>query len=219
MSSSNFPPQSQEGRTSSEQQMNPQPKFQAQSYRGANRLQNKVALITGGDSGIGRSVAVVFAREGAKVAINYLPEEQEDAETTKKAVESEGGQCLLIPGDLTWSRFCTELVEKTVQHFGRLDSLIMCHGTQRVQQNFLDITDEQLERTFRVNAITPFYLCRAAVRHLQPGSTIIFTSTVAFYKGDPQLIDYTSSEGAVVSLMRSLSHQLIKRDIRYVLVE
>jgi len=210
----NFPPQTQQGFVGLESQMTPQPKFKAKEYVGTGRLKNKVALITGGDSGIGRAVAVLYAREGANVCINFLPQESEDAEKTKAMIQNEGGQACLVAGNLASSSFCSELVEKTIQCFGKLDILVMAHGTQLIQHNFLDITDEQLEQTFAVNVYTLFYLCRAAVPRMSSGSSIITTSSVAAFKGDSRLIDYSSSEGAVIAFTRGLSIQLSQRDIR-----
>lgn len=210
---SGFPPQHQARQPGREHEMTPRPESKGRQYRAADKLRGRVALITGGDSGIGRSIAVLFAKEGADVAIVYL-EEHEDAEETRRAVERAGRRCLLLPGDVGGSTFCSQVVERTVEEFGRLDILVNNAAEQHVQQRLEDITDEQLERTFRTNIFAYFYLARAALPHLGPGSTIINTTSVTAYQGNPQLIDYASTKGAIVAFTRSLSLAVADREIR-----
>src|ERR671914_48696 len=176
-----------------EAEMEPRPEYVAPHYRGAGKLEGKTALITGGDSGIGRAVAVLYAREGADVAIVYLPEEQRDAEETWAAVEAEGKRCLLIPGDVTDSKFCQRAVEQTVRELGRLDILVNNAAYQQHQESIEDITDEQLEHTFRTNIFGYFYLARAAVK---------------------QLVDYSATKGAIHAFTKALAQQLVDRGIR-----
>lgn len=158
-----------------EAKVEPRPKYKAPRYQGANKLKEKVALITGGDSGIGRSVAVLYAREGADIAIVYLPQEQRDAEETRQAVEDEGRRCILIPGDVTDADFCREAIEQTVDEFGKLDILVNNAAFQQHQESIEDLTPEQFEKTFRTNIFGYFYMAKAAVPHLKPGSVIVNT--------------------------------------------
>ncbi len=196
-----------------EARMRPRPKAQRPSYRGSAKLEGKVALITGGDSGIGRSVAIHFAREGANVAIVYL-DEHEDADETKRLVEEEGGKCLLIPGDVGDEEFCARCVERTVAQFHTLDILVNNASEQHPQEKLEDITATQLERTFRTNVFAYFFLARAALRHLQRGGCIINTASVTAYRGSPKLLDYSATKGAEVAFTRSLSLNLAERGIR-----
>ncbi|HEV2124721.1 MAG TPA: SDR family oxidoreductase, partial [Chloroflexota bacterium] len=181
--------------------------------RGSSRLSGKIALITGGDSGIGRSVAVLFAREGADVAILYL-EEDEDAETTKKEVEAEGGRCLLLRGDVGDEAFCQDAVKRTVGEFGGLNILVNNAAEQHPQESLLDITKEQLERTFRTNIFGYFFMAKAALPHLKEGDSIINTTSVTAFKGSPSLLDYSATKGAIVAFTRSLSQNLAEEGIR-----
>jgi len=208
-----LPPQTQDHRPGSEAEMTPAPVAEDPNYKAAGKLHNKVAIITGGDSGIGRAVAIAFAKEGADVAIAYLCEE-EDARETQKHVEAEGRKCLLFPGDLGDENHCREVVEKTVDELGRLDILVNNASEQHPQESIEDITAEQLERTFRTNVFSYFFMVKAAVKHLQKGAAIINTVSVTAYKGSPKLLDYSSTKGAEVALTRSLSLNLIEKGIR-----
>jgi NAD(P)-dependent dehydrogenase (short-subunit alcohol dehydrogenase family) len=208
-----LPPQHQDQRPGSEQEMTPRPKASDASYRGSGKLKGKVALITGGDSGIGRAVAVVYAREGADVAISYLNEE-EDAQETRRLVEAEGRRCLTLAGDIGDEGFCRSLVESTVGELGRLDILVNNAAEQHPQESIADISAEQLERTFRTNIFAMFYLTKAALPHLKKGSAIINTASVTAYKGSPQLLDYSATKGAIVAFTRSLSQALVEQGIR-----
>ncbi|WCN37084.1 SDR family oxidoreductase [Aneurinibacillus uraniidurans] len=196
-----------------EAQMTPQPAAECASYQAAGKLQGKAALITGGDSGIGRAVAIAYAKEGADVAILYL-EAHEDAEQTKQFIEKEGRRCLLITGDVGNEHVCEDAVQKVVSEFGRLDILVNNAGEQHVQNGIENITSEQLHRTFQTNIFSMFYLTKAALPHLKLGSTIINTASITAYKGHPMLIDYSSSKGAIVSFTRSLSQSLVEKGIR-----
>jgi NAD(P)-dependent dehydrogenase (short-subunit alcohol dehydrogenase family) len=206
-------PQHQEQQPGRESQMRPRPKATLPEYRGSGKLAGKVALITGGDSGIGRAVAVLFAKEGAHVAITYLNEHR-DAEETKKLVEREGRRCLLFPGDIGNTAHCTTIVDHTAQEFGRLDTLVNNAAEQHPQDSLERITDDQLQRTFLTNIFAQFYFARAALKHLREGSTIINTTSVTAYRGSPHLIDYASTKGAIVAFTRSLAKALAEKGIR-----
>jgi NAD(P)-dependent dehydrogenase (short-subunit alcohol dehydrogenase family) len=197
-----------------EAEMEPRPEYVAPHYRGAGKLDGKVALITGGDSGIGRAVAVLYAREGADVSIVYLPEEQVDAEETRLAVQAEGKRCLLVPGDVGDSRFCDEAVEETVRELGGLDILVNNAAFQQHQDSIEEVTDEQLERTFRTNIFGYFYLARAAVRHLPEGGAIVNCGSITGLEGSKQLLDYSATKGAIHAFTKSLAQQLVERGIR-----
>ena len=207
------PPQEQDRRPGLESEMTPQPQAEDASYRGAGKLQNKVALITGGDSGIGRAVAIAFAKEGADIAISYL-DEHEDAEETKRQVQEEGRRCIAIAGDIGDESFCRQAVQRTVDELGRLDVLVNNAAEQHPQDSIEDISAEQLERTFRTNIFSFFYMTKAALPHLKEGSTIINTTSVTAYKGSPTLLDYSSTKGAIVAFTRSLSENLAEKKIR-----
>lgn len=196
-----------------EAQTKPQPAAECTSYQAAGKLQGKAALITGGDSGIGRAVAIAYAKEGADVAILYL-EAHEDAEQTKQFVEKAGRRCVLITGDVGDENVCEDAIQKVIGEFGRLDILVNNAGEQHVQDGIGNITSEQLHRTFQTNIFSMFYLTKAALPHLKLGSTIINTASITAYKGHPMLIDYSSSKGAIVSFTRSLSQSLIEKGIR-----
>ena len=195
-------------------QMDPQPQYKAPSYRGSGKLANKVALITGGDSGIGRSVAVLFAREGAKVAIVYLPAEQSDAEQVKRDVKAEGQEALLIPGDLTDAQFCIDAVEQTVKKFGQLDILVNNAAYQETRETLEDITEEDWDLTFRTNIYGYFRVTKAALRHLKAGSAIINCGSITGFEGNKTLIDYATTKGAIHAFTKSLAQNLADRKIR-----
>jgi NAD(P)-dependent dehydrogenase (short-subunit alcohol dehydrogenase family) len=208
-----FPEQHQES-PGLESKLDPAPRYQAEAYKPAGKLQGKVALITGGDSGIGRAVASMFAREGAAIAINYLAEEQSDADTTRSEVESHGGQCLLMPGDIAGEGFCLHLVEETVRHFGKIDILVSNAAHQRRKDSLADLTDEEIEYTFRTNIFAYIRLARAAVEHMKPGSSIIATSSETGILGSEKLPDYSATKGAINAFTKALAQSLIDRGIR-----
>lgn len=193
--------------------MRPRPRHTDRDARGSDRLKDKVALITGGDSGIGRAVAIAFAREGADVAIAYL-DEHEDALETKRLVEKEGRRCVTIAGDVGDERFCELAVAKTVNDLGSLDVLVNNAAEQHPQKSIEKISAEQLERTFRTNIFSYFYLTKAALPHLRRGAAIVNTTSVTAYRGSPALIDYSATKGAIVAFTRSLSQALVEKGIR-----
>lgn len=212
-----FPPQHQDagaGKPGLEYKMTPEPENIRPGYKGADKLKNKIALITGGDSGIGRAVAVHFAAEGADVAICYFPTEQQDAEKTQELVQGRGRRCLLLPGDLKQRAFCQEIVERTVAKYGQLDVLVNNAAEQNWHDTLEDITDDELDSIFNLNIIAMFRITRAALKHLKEGAAIINTTSVNAYKGHEQLLDYTSTKGAIEAFTRALSLQLIKKGIR-----
>jgi NAD(P)-dependent dehydrogenase (short-subunit alcohol dehydrogenase family) len=211
--SASQPPKSHYNQPDSQEQMSQRPQTAGSGYRAAGKLQGKVALITGGDSGIGQAVAALFAREGADVAIVYL-NEHEDAERTKQLVEEQGHRCITLPGDVGNEAFCQQAIEQTVQQFGHLDILVNNAAEQHTQPSIEKISAEQLDRTFRTNIFSMFFLVKAALKHLQQGSVIINTTSVTAYKGNPTLLDYSSTKGAIVSFTRSLSQALVEKGIR-----
>lgn len=192
--------------------MTPKPKFEDRSH-GSGKLDYRVALVTGGDSGIGRAVAVSFAKEGADVAVVYL-NEHDDAETTKREVEQEGRRCILIPGDVGQESFCQAAVRKTIDELGQLHILVNNAAEQHPQDSIEKITAEQLEKTFRTNIFSMFFLVKAVLPHLKEGAAIINTTSVTAYKGSPHLLDYSSTRGAIVAFTRSLSTSLVEKGIR-----
>ena len=195
-----------------EQKMEPRPI--SLKPRPSKKLKGKVALITGGDSGIGRAVALLFAQEGADIAISYL-REKTDAETVKQMIEQEFSQnCLLIPGDIRKERHCEKIVTQTIKTFGRLDILVNNAATQKEQKSLTDINDEQLYETFETNIFSMFRITRFALPHLKKGSCIINTTSVTAYRGSPSLIDYSATKGAIVTFTRSLAHNLVDKGIR-----
>ncbi|MDB6016098.1 MAG: Short-chain dehydrogenase/reductase [Pedosphaera sp.] len=193
--------------------MSPRPQFEPPEYIGCGKLFSKVALITGGDSGIGRAVAVLFAKEGADVAIAYL-EEHDDASETCRLVEQERRRCFAFAGDVSNEKICQRIVQETIKRFGQLDILVNNAAEQHPQEDIEKITSQQLERTFRTNIFSQFYLTKAALKHLKPGSAIINTTSVTAYRGSSHLIDYSATKGAIVSFTRSLSQALASRSIR-----
>jgi NAD(P)-dependent dehydrogenase (short-subunit alcohol dehydrogenase family) len=208
-----MPPQHQNVQPGHEDMMNPIPKFDDVSYTGSGKLKNKVAIITGGDSGIGRAVAVFFAKEGADVVISYL-DEQKDAAETKKHVEEQGQKCLLVSGDIGNETVCQQIVTETINTFGKLDILVNNAAEQHPQKGIEDITSEQLERTFRTNIFSFFYLTKASLPYLKKGSAIVNTSSVTAYAGNEQLIDYSATKGAITTFTRSLALSLAGKGIR-----
>ncbi len=197
-----------------ESELEPRPRYQAPLYRAAGKLQGKTALITGGDSGIGRAVAVLYAREGADVAITYLPQEQSDAEETKRAVEAQGRQCVLIAGDLCDPAFCREAVERTVRELGKLDILVSNAAHQNRKQGLEEVTDEEWDRTFQTNIHAYFRLARAALPHLKPGAAIIATSSETGLMGNKLLLDYSATKGAINAFTKALAQNLVQKGIR-----
>ena len=207
------PEQKQEKQPGFESLMNPRPIFENPNCVGSGRLTNKVALITGGDSGIGKAVALAYAREGADIAIIYL-DEHEDAQDTKKLIEDKGRKCILIPGDIGDDTFCNDAVTSTIKEFNKIDILINNAAEQHPQNSIEDITKEQLEKTFKTNILSMFYMVKAALPHLKEGASIINTSSVTAYEGHKTLIDYSSTKGAIVTFTRSLALSIAIRKIR-----
>jgi NAD(P)-dependent dehydrogenase (short-subunit alcohol dehydrogenase family) len=207
------PRQQQSRRPGRESEMNPRPEAARPRVPGRGRLHGKVALVTGDDSGIGRAVAIAFAREGADVAIAYL-DEHEDARETQAAVEKEGRRCTTMAGDVGDDRWCRRLVELTVERLGRLDVLVNNAAEQHPQDSLEKISADQLERTFRTNVFAMFFLTKAALAHLSAGAAIINTASVTAYRGSPHLLDYAATKGAIVAFTRSLSKALSDRKIR-----
>jgi NAD(P)-dependent dehydrogenase (short-subunit alcohol dehydrogenase family) len=197
-----------------EEKMDPRPRYAADRYRPAGKLQGKTALITGGDSGIGRAVAVIFAREGADVALVYLDEEQPDAEKTRDEIETEGRQALLLPGDVTDPDFCRRAIERVVETFGRLDVLVNNAAYQQHCKSLSDISLEQWERTFRTNIFGYFYMARFAIPRMKPGASIINTGSVTGLEGNKTLLDYSSTKGAIHAFTKSLAQNLVDSGIR-----
>jgi NAD(P)-dependent dehydrogenase (short-subunit alcohol dehydrogenase family) len=197
-----------------EAELKEKPRYEAPRYRAAGKLAGKTALVTGGDSGIGRAVAVLYAREGADVAIAYLPSEQVDADETAEAVRKEGQRCLQLPGTLEDARFCRDAVERTVRELGKLDILVSNAAYQTRKEKIEDITDEEWDRTFRINIDAYFRLVRAAVPHMKAGAAIIASSSSTSIKGSENLLDYSATKGAINAFTRSLAQALIDRGIR-----
>jgi len=208
-----FPKQHQDA-PGLESALKPRPRYRAPDYKAAGKLADKVALVTGGDSGIGRAVAVMYAREGANVAIAYLPEEQTDAEETRDAIAAHRRQCLLLPGDLRTPGECDRIVEATVAEFGRLDILVSNAAHQARKESLEELTDDELARTFETNVYAYFKLARAALRHMKRGASIIATSSETAILGSPMLPDYSSTKGAIDSLTKTLAKSLIDKGIR-----
>jgi NAD(P)-dependent dehydrogenase (short-subunit alcohol dehydrogenase family) len=207
-----IPEQHQEQQPGIEAEMTPQPDSTVEGYKGSGKLDSKVAIITGGDSGIGRAVAVAFAKEGADIVVVYL-NEHGDANDTKKEIEQCGRSCELIAGDVGSEEFCAKVVEKTISAFGHMEILVNNAAEQHVREDIRDIENAQLEKTFRTNIFSMFYMVKAALPHLKKGARIINTTSVTAYKGSAHLLDYASTKGAIVAFTRSLSLQLVERGI------
>lgn len=207
-------PEQHQAKPGIESELQPRPEYLAPQYRAAGKLQGKAALVTGGDSGIGRAVAVLYAREGADVAISYLPEEQSDAEETARVIEAEGCRAVLIPGDLTDPVFCRELVERTVRELGKLDILVNNAAYQQHQEGLEAISEEQWDHTFKTNIYGYFRLAKAALPHLKPGATIINTGSITGLEGNKNLLDYATTKGAIHAFTKSLAQNLVEKQIR-----
>ena len=207
------PPQHQRQQPGREHKMRPRPRAEDEKHRGSGKLQDKVAIITGGDSGIGRAVAIAFAKEGADVSVVYL-EERKDANETRRLVEEHRRKCLLIEGDVGKEDFCRKAIDQTVKEFGRIDILVNNAAEQHPQDSIEEISEKQLERTFRTNIFSFFFMVKAAMKHLKEGAAIINTTSVTAYKGSAHLLDYSSTKGAITSFTRSLSQTLADRCIR-----
>lgn len=208
-----MPAQTQE-KPGIESQMTPRPLYRAPNYRGSGKLQDQVAVVTGGDSGIGRAVCVLFAREGADIAIVYLEAEQSDAEETAVAIEREGRSVLLIPGDVTIPNFCESAIDLTVERFGRLDILVNNAAYQQTHETLEDISDQEFELTFRTNIFGYFYMAKAALKYLKEGASIINCGSITGLEGNKTLIDYASTKGAIHAFTKSLALNLADRKIR-----
>lgn len=208
-----LPPQEQPKQPGRQSMMDPPPRSGEHRYLAAGKLKDKAAIITGGDSGIGRAVAVAFAKEGADVVVCYYDEEQ-DAEETRRLVEAEGRRCILVSGDVGEEAHCEEIVKRALDAYGRIDILVNNAAEQHVSQRMEDIDTAQLERTFRTNFFGMFLLTRAVLPHLQAGAAIVNTTSVTAYRGSPGLIDYSATKGAIVAFTRSLSKSLAERGIR-----
>lgn len=208
-----FTPQHQQA-PGLDSQMDPPPKYKGETYLAAGKLKDKVALITGGDSGIGRSVAYLFAREGADVAIVYTPPEQSDAEDVKQDIESAGRKCLLLPGDVKSSKFCDEAVSKTVKEFGKLDVLVNNAAVMPLSKSIEEISDEQIDEVFRTNIFAYMYMARAAIKVMKPGAAIINTGSMAGVDGFAKAMDYAATKAAVHAFTLAFSKHAIKQGIR-----
>jgi NAD(P)-dependent dehydrogenase (short-subunit alcohol dehydrogenase family) len=208
-----MPPQHQQ-KPGKEHKLNPKPRYEAPEYVGAGKLKDKVALITGGDSGIGRAVAVLFAREGADVAFTFLKEEKQDANETKRAVEAEGRRAYPMMGDVRDADVCREFVEETIEQLGRLDILVNNAAFQQHQQTLDDLTEEQWDQTFKTNIYGYFHMTKAALPHLQEGSAIVNTGSITGLEGSKELLDYSATKGAIHAFTKSLAQNLVERGIR-----
>ena len=208
-----YPEQEQDIQPGMEYLMHPKPIFDNPCYKGSGKLKGKVAIITGGDSGIGRAVAVSYVKEGSKVVIAYLNEDR-DAMETKEYLENLGGECLLLRGDVKDPNFCQKIVDETIKHFGSIDILVNNAGVQFQQKSLLDISNRQFDYTMRTNMYSIFYLTKYALKHMLPGASIINVSSVTTFYGEPELIDYVTSKGAIIGFTRSLSTNLADKKIR-----
>jgi len=207
-------PKTQDDVPGKEHKMATKPHWQNQEWKGSEKLKDNVALIIGGDSGIGRAISVLYAKEGADIAINYHPSEQKDAEVTKVAIEKEGRRCILIPGDCRDRDFCFSCVKDCVDGLGKLDILVLHTGTQEENKAFETVTSETIEETFKVNVYSHMYFVQAAIPHLKSGSSIIITSSVNAYRGHKTLVEYTATKGANRSFIYALAQQLADKGIR-----
>jgi NAD(P)-dependent dehydrogenase (short-subunit alcohol dehydrogenase family) len=207
-------PEQEQEKPGREHALKPRPQYQAPHYKAAGKLLGKTALITGGDSGIGRAVAVLYAKEGADVAITHLPQERRDANETKKAVEAEGRRCLTLEGDLTNPDFCAHIVERTLQEYGRLHILVNNAAFQQHQESLEDLSDEQWDHTFRTNIYAYFRVTKAALPHLQEGATILNTGSITGLEGSKELLDYSATKGAIHAFTKSLAQSVVERGIR-----
>jgi NAD(P)-dependent dehydrogenase (short-subunit alcohol dehydrogenase family) len=196
-----------------ESEMTPRPDYGEDSYQGSGRLQGKTAIITGGDSGIGRAVALAFAREGADVVVSYL-NEHSDAAETKRVVEASGKQCITLPGDITNEQHCQQIVQQTVDAFGKIDILVNNAAFQMSHESIDELSSEEFDHTFRTNVYAMFFLCKAAMKHMQPGATIINTCSIQAYQPSPQLLAYAATKGAIITFTKGLSQEAIKHGIR-----
>jgi NAD(P)-dependent dehydrogenase (short-subunit alcohol dehydrogenase family) len=208
-----MPPQHQTHQPGGSEQMDPQPQYDSPGYRGCGKLEDRVAIITGGDSGIGRAVAIAFAKEGANVAVIYN-EHDEDAEATRQEVAKHGRACLTIKGDVGDPGFCERAVEEVMATFARLDVLVNNAGQQYEHQDIEEISPDEIDLTFRTNIYSMFYMSKAALKHMSPGSTIVNTASVTAYKGKPSLLDYSATKGAIIAFTRSLALQQVDKGIR-----
>jgi len=209
---STMPPQHQADQPGHENQMHPQPVYIEPDYKASDKLKGKVAVITGGDSGIGRAIAVAYAKEGADIVIAYL-DEHEDAEKTRHLIEDSGRQCVAMAGDVGDEAFCHAVIEAAIDRFSRLDVLVNNAAQQYPQQSIADISQQQIEKTFRTNIFSMFYTVKAALPYLKQGAHIINTASVTAYRGSEHLLDYSATKGAIVAYTRSLSKQLVKKGI------
>lgn len=208
-----LPAQHQNKQPGIESMMNPLPEYEDPNYRGSEKLKGKYALITGGDSGIGRAVSIAFAKEGAHIAIAYL-DEHEDAKETKRLVETQGVKCILLPGDLSSEQHCKHIVKEAASKLGGLNIVVNNVAEQHPQQSLEYITAQQLEQTFRINIFSYFHVTKAALAHLKQGDAIVNTASIVAYEGNEQLIDYSATKGAIVAFTRSLAKALVQKGIR-----
>ena len=207
-------PKQHQRKPGKEHRLEPRPQYEAPHYKSAGKLMGKTALITGADSGIGRAVAVLYAREGADVVFTHLPQERKDAAETIRAVQAEGGRCVAIEGDLTNADFCEHIVERTLQAFGKLDILVNNAAFQQHQESLDDISDEQWDHTFHTNIYAYFRVTKAALPHLNEGATIVNTGSITGLQGSEQLLDYSATKGAIHAFTKSLAQNLVKKGIR-----
>jgi NAD(P)-dependent dehydrogenase (short-subunit alcohol dehydrogenase family) len=208
-----FPPQHQDP-PGLESEMVPRPDYGETSYVGHGRLEGRRAFVSGGDSGIGRAVALAFAREGAQVAIGYLPEEESDARETVRAIQASGQRCVALPGDICDPGTCHQLIDRVVKEFGGIDILVNNAAMQRTHASMLEISPEELERVFRTNIFAMFYLCQAAIPYMKPGSSIVNTASIQAFKPSPSLLHYAATKGAIVNFTKGLSQELAEKGIR-----